>query len=411
MKKSKLLLIASLVLALTMTLGSTLAYLTDMDSETNTFTMGKVDIELEEVFDQNANLWPGEETNKDAEIKNEGATPAWVWMTVVVPENLKDYVTPVWASEAIKNSVTTATDAEGNLVYTYLVPTTLAAGASTGKILDAMEMSALVDIRSIDGVDYWVIIEGGEPKPIAKYEDKLDVTVYAYAVQEKGFESVQDAYTAYNAQYSNGNGGSSGEGDNEGGENQPTDPDEGDDDEPTVIWTEVDTLEALTAAIAEGGNIKLTESITTTATITIPANTTVVLNLNGKTLYNETVSVLINKGTLTIMDGTITSGRTIAVQNWSTGTLTVNDATLSSVQNTGIATLNNVTVNGTYRFALYSYNEGVITVNSGNYTGGFSDSAKARLIIKGGTFSVDPSQYVADGYTATQNADGTWTVK
>ena len=48
MKNRKLILILSLVLALTMSLGGTLAYLTDTDSEVNTMTLGNVDIENRE---------------------------------------------------------------------------------------------------------------------------------------------------------------------------------------------------------------------------------------------------------------------------------------------------------------------------------------------------------------------------
>ena len=389
MKKSKLLLIVSLVLALTMSLGSTLAYLTDMDSQTNTFTMGKVDIDLVEDFNQNANLWPGQRTNKDAEIKNEGATSAWVWMTVVVPANMKDYVTPVFVAGT---EYTTATDAEGNLVYTVLVEDVLAADATTGKILDAMEMSQNVDIKTIDGVDYWVAIEGGEAQAIAPYADKLDVTVYAYAVQMEGFATVQEAYEAYNTQYSNGNGGSSGEG-------------EGDNDEPTVNWTEVGTLEELKAAIAVGGNIKLTADITADAAICIPENTTIVLDLNEKTLtvsqtYNNIID---NDGILTIKGGTVqgVEGR-YAIIN--AGTLTVDGTAVkavtahgltSAIQNHNVSTAPVVTIQGNSEIV------GTVANTSNN----------GIITITGGTFSQDPSQYVAEGHTATQNADGTWTVK
>jgi hypothetical protein len=37
-------------------------------------------------------------------------------------------------------------------------------------------------------------------------------------------------------------------------------------------------------------------------------------------------------------------------------------------------------------------------------------TAKGALVIKGGTFNVNPSAYVAPGYQVTNNGDGTWTV-
>ena len=52
-----------------------------------------------------------------------------------------------------------------------------------------------------------------------------------------------------------------------------------------------------------------------------------------------------------------------------------------------------------------------IIVNGGNYIGtSFSTGAGREYVIKGGTFDADPSTYVADGYIATKNADGTYTV-
>ena len=39
-----------------------------------------------------------------------------------------------------------------------------------------------------------------------------------------------------------------------------------------------------------------------------------------------------------------------------------------------------------------------------------NEMVKNSISIKGGTFNVDPSAYVASGYTATQNQDGSWTV-
>lgn len=54
--------------------------------------------------------------------------------------------------------------------------------------------------------------------------------------------------------------------------------------------------------------------------------------------------------------------------------------------------------------------ESVITITGGNFTGGIKKSAAAKVVISGGTFSVDPSAYLADGYAVIQNSDGTYTV-
>ena len=55
--------------------------------------------------------------------------------------------------------------------------------------------------------------------------------------------------------------------------------------------------------------------------------------------------------------------------------------------------------------------ESVITINDGNFTGKIKVSAATKLVIKGGTFSVDPSAWVAAGKTAVDNGNGTWTVR
>ena len=52
MSKKTWILISCLVLSLTLGLGGSLAYLTDTDTRVNTFTMGGVDIKLEEEFQE-----------------------------------------------------------------------------------------------------------------------------------------------------------------------------------------------------------------------------------------------------------------------------------------------------------------------------------------------------------------------
>lgn len=62
----------------------------------------------------------------------------------------------------------------------------------------------------------------------------------------------------------------------------------------------------------------------------------------------------------------------------------------------------------------YTYGENyesVITINGGNFTGNIRATAAAKVVITGGNFSVDPTAYLAEGYIAVANADGTYTVK
>ena len=55
------------------------------------------------------------------------------------------------------------------------------------------------------------------------------------------------------------------------------------------------------------------------------------------------------------------------------------------------------------------HNTGSITVTDGTFTGKLYTTTGADWSITGGTFSSNPSDYVAEGYTATEN-NGTWTV-
>ena len=77
MKNRKLILILSLVLALTMSLGGTLAYLTDTDADVNTMVLGNVKIEqheYERVVDKNGN-WVKADEKYNATFGNDTYTP------------------------------------------------------------------------------------------------------------------------------------------------------------------------------------------------------------------------------------------------------------------------------------------------------------------------------------------------
>lgn len=93
------------VLTASIAIGGTLAYLTDRDSEANVFTVGDVDITLDETFTDNSQLIPGVDVNKDVKIKNEGPNDAWVWYTYAVPQALDGNLDLVYANEVRVSSV------------------------------------------------------------------------------------------------------------------------------------------------------------------------------------------------------------------------------------------------------------------------------------------------------------------
>lgn len=79
-----LVLCLSIVLAASMALGGTLAFLTDTESKVNEFTVGNVDIDLKENFPVNK-LTPGVKLQKEVTIQNVGDNDAYVWFTYALP--------------------------------------------------------------------------------------------------------------------------------------------------------------------------------------------------------------------------------------------------------------------------------------------------------------------------------------
>jgi len=107
MKKKKTI-IAAVILLLLFIVGGAIAYFTDKDTATNKFTIGKVDIAVEEknwvTTDADANgipdaaqdLMPGETVAKDPKINNLSTTnKAYVFAKVVIPCSTGENSTPV----------------------------------------------------------------------------------------------------------------------------------------------------------------------------------------------------------------------------------------------------------------------------------------------------------------------------
>lgn len=90
-RKKLVALIMVLAIALTTLVGGTLAYFTDNDEEANVFTMGNVEIDLQEDFGQNANLLPGVDVEKRVRVKNTGSNDAYVRVHIAVPAELDSF--------------------------------------------------------------------------------------------------------------------------------------------------------------------------------------------------------------------------------------------------------------------------------------------------------------------------------
>lgn len=200
MKKTLTVLLA-LVLVIAMSVAGTMAYLTSEDSVTNTFTVGKVEITLDEAkvneygqklnadgnvaqendtlaarVDENTyKLIPGHEYVKDPVIHFQPKSEA-SWLFVKVENGIKDIV----AATTIEDQITSAPNswtllAGTNNVYYKSVP------ANTSKT---------------DAVDYPVFgsFKLTGDANVSTYDGKT-IVVTAYAVQADGFNTAADAWS------------------------------------------------------------------------------------------------------------------------------------------------------------------------------------------------------------------------
>ncbi len=75
----------------------------------------------------------------------------------------------------------------------------------------------------------------------------------------------------------------------------------------------------------------------------------------------------------------------------------------------GIGTAVNVN-GGTFTGDIEAKNGGMINLRGGTFDGDLVAENGGVLTISSGTFTNNPTSFVSDGYSATENSDGTWTV-
>lgn len=215
-KKKILTLSVAALLTVTAAVGGTLAYFTDTDEETNVFTVGNIDIDLVEEFEDDALLMPGTKTqnavNKDVWVKNVGKNDAWVRVKVSVPAHLDVLTDPsenyedvaagnilhwntvagneaIWNVAKANNEAVPSEDGKYN-VYTFYYNEKLSAGKQTAQLLDQVYLDAKVDH---DGTDYTY---DGKKIDLSN----VDILVVAEAIQADGFDTYEAAFAAYDAQ-------------------------------------------------------------------------------------------------------------------------------------------------------------------------------------------------------------------
>ena len=177
----------------------------------------------------------------------------------------------------------------------------------------------------------------------------------------------------------------------------------------TAAWadaTEVKTEAELTTAVSNDGEIKLGANITLTSMLTIPADKTVTLDLNGLSITSAG-KVIKNNGILTITD-TKGGGKIISTGNTAVGVgdnskTTIKTAIIESVEGaviTGYAT--GATIN--IEDGIFSASDNAVVAGNGNRTNeaGAERTVGNTINISGGTFNgqIKTPTYVACGIYA-----------
>lgn len=155
------------------------------------------------------------------------------------------------------------------------------------------------------------------------------------------------------------------------------------------------------------------------------------LNIKGGNFtQNNFVVIKVDSGDLFLNGGTLNSTNSYAIENWHRATVkggTVNGAvaawTYNGGHNSDLA-ISGGTVNGDVKSVTYDGAEGKtakVSITGGVVNGTLSaskynstetnDPTKATIEVTGGTFSTDPSRYLVESSTATQNVDGTYGVE
>ena len=226
--KKKLTAVALVVCMLAiMLVGASLAYFTDTAEAENTFTMGNVDIKLDEAEvtkegdkyiagedrvteNEYKAIYPGATLPKDPTVYNEGSEAAYIRVKVTVTNGMT--MLPMYAEDD------TLTDELYDACFIEMIGNTLGEGWTITDGIDAADAMAAVMAGETDAtfvITYSDKLAAGEKTTVfekivipadwtqddARFvsiqETGFKVNVVAEAIQVQGFESVTEAFEAY----------------------------------------------------------------------------------------------------------------------------------------------------------------------------------------------------------------------
>ena len=119
--------------------------------------------------------------------------------------------------------------------------------------------------------------------------------------------------------------------------------------------------------------------------------------INGGVIYGHAGGIQINRGTLVVNNGTVTSKGIGSTGSWGDGTGGTNNAAIHA--------------NAKYGDVSVSIKDGKVTAEGNAVTIEQGTAHTATIAISGGTFSSDVSTYCEKNYYTEQNTDNTYTVK
>lgn len=119
--------------------------------------------------------------------------------------------------------------------------------------------------------------------------------------------------------------------------------------------------------------------------------------INGGVIYGHAGGIQINRGTLVVNNGTVTSKGIGSTGSWGDGTGGTNNAAIHA--------------NAKYGDVSVSIKDGKVTAEGNAVTIVQGTKHTATVAVSGGTFSSDVSAYCEKNYYTEKNADNTYTVK
>ena len=190
----------------------------------------------------------------------------------------------------------------------------------------------------------------------------------------------------------------------------------------------------LATALAEGKNVVLADDVKITAPIVVAEGQDVIVDLGGKKLTlaeaQSGVSELVNKGTMELKNGTISSLNSEKCRRcvYNYGTMTIDGVTFkqvyskkgAAINNEGNLTIENATVDAVFYSVYTSGANAVTTINGGtykttndvndrdNWAYGLVARAGSKLIINGGSFTGNHGVVAAEGGSTAELNAGTY---